>query len=363
MSITIIERTKKGRNGKATSVFKAEVRVQRDGETYRKSKTLSDKKMAQKWAFTTEEKVLEQAEKGSISNLGVTIGQALQMYAQKHNPNGTWGRTKTATISYLQKCKLSTVKCHLLSTTDVLHHIEYRYKTNGVKPSTIYNDIQFLKSSLKIASAFFQIQYDPKVITDAGTIAKTMGYISHSKCRNRRPTIPELDRILNFFNGSTKGSIPMKECILFLLFSGRRDGEMCSLRWDDLDRNSKQILVRDMKHPRSKAGNNVSVLLPDEAFNIAVRQPRTSDLIFPYNPKSVSSSFTKAMKVLGIRDLRLHDLRHECCSWLGELKLPVQVITKVSGHRNWNTLARYTHVEQFYDKYQDWKWRPSQLSP
>jgi hypothetical protein len=32
---------------------------------------------------------------------------------------------------------------------------------------------------------------------------------------------------------------------------------------------------------------------------------------FPYDPKSVGAAFTRACHILGIQDLRFHDLRHE----------------------------------------------------
>jgi hypothetical protein len=51
-----------------------------------------------------------------------------------------------------------------------------------------------------------------------------------------------------------------------------------------------------------------------EAWAIVARQPRTDERIFPYNAKSVSAAFTRACKILGIKDLRFHDGRHEATS-------------------------------------------------
>ena len=41
------------------------------------------------------------------------------------------------------------------------------------------------------------------------------------------------------------------------------------------------------------------------------RQPQTSDYIFPYNPRSICTAFTRACQVLGILDLTFHEMRHE----------------------------------------------------
>jgi hypothetical protein len=47
------------------------------------------------------------------------------------------------------------------------------------------------------------------------------------------------------------------------------------------------------------------------AWAIVQRQPRVSDRIIAYNPRTVSAYFTDVCKVLGIVDLRSHDSRHE----------------------------------------------------
>jgi hypothetical protein len=55
-----------------------------------------------------------------------------------------------------------------------------------------------------------------------------------------------------------------------------------------------------------------------ESFNIAIKQPDDKDLIFPYNPRSVSAGFQHVRNDLGIEDLRYHDLRREGASRLFE---------------------------------------------
>jgi len=61
-------------------------------------------------------------------------------------------------------------------------------------------------------------------------------------------------------------SLPMQKIVEFALFSTRRQEEITLLRWDDLD--GDRILVRDMKHPGDKIGNNVYGELPPEALGI-----------------------------------------------------------------------------------------------
>ncbi len=96
--------------------------------------------------------------------------------------------------------------------------------------------------------------------------------------------------------------------------------------------------------------------LTPEAIRIIGSMPKSAAEIFPYEAKSVSSSFTKACALLGIDDLHFHDLRHEGISRLFELGWNIPHVATVSGHRSWNSLKRYSHIKQRGDEYEGWKW-------
>jgi integrase len=150
-------------------------------------------------------------------------------------------------------------------------------------------------------------------------------------------------------------SIPMQKIVAFAIFSTRRQEEITLLRWDDLEED--RILVRDMKHPGDKKGNNVYCELPPEAIAIVKSMTRDEERIFPYSTDAISASFTRACKILGIDDLRFHDLRHEGISRLFEIGRTIPQVAAVSGHRSWTSLKRYTHIRQSTDKYENWKWK------
>lgn len=150
--------------------------------------------------------------------------------------------------------------------------------------------------------------------------------------------------------------MPMDELILFALFSTRRQDEICRLAWQDLDDEHSRILVRDMKNPGQKIGNDNWCDLPPQALSIIRRAPRQGIRIFPYSPSSISANFTRACKFLGIEDLHFHDLRHEGISRLFEIGYNIPHAAAVSGHRSWVSLKRYSHIRQSGDKYDGWKW-------
>ena len=49
--------------------------------------------------------------------------------------------------------------------------------------------------------------------------------------------------------------------------------------------------------------------------------------------------------MLGIKDLRFHDLRHEATCRLFEAGYQIHEVAHFTGHRSWATLKRYTNLK------------------
>jgi integrase len=139
----------------------------------------------------------------------------------------------------------------------------------------------------------------------------------------------------------------MHDIVAFAAVTAMRLGEITRIRWSDLNRQDKTVIIRDRKHPREKIGNDVTIPLLGESYDIASRQPQSDDddRIFPFNGESVSTAFTRACKKLAILDLTFHDLRHEGVSRLFEQGYGIEQVALVSGHRDWKMLARYTQIK------------------
>lgn len=148
----------------------------------------------------------------------------------------------------------------------------------------------------------------------------------------------------------------MQQIIAFAIFSTRRQEEITRILRKDLDSEGSRVLVRNMKNPGEKAGNDVWCDLPAEALQIALAMPTTADEIFPYSTDAISAGFTRACQFLAIENLHFHDLRHDGVSRLFEIGLNIPHVAAVSGHRSWTSLKRYTHLRQTGDKYKGWKW-------
>jgi len=131
--------------------------------------------------------------------------------------------------------------------------------------------------------------------------------------------------------------------VSFAIATAMRLSEICRIRWDDVDRKHKTVIIRNRKHPTKKQGNDQEVPLLPEAW--ALLPDETEGRIFPFDSKSVSTAFRRACDRTHIHDLRFHDLRHLAITRLFEAGYQIHEVAVFSGHRSWAMLKRYTHPD------------------
>lgn len=263
------------------------------------------------------------------------------------------GRTKAQVLRTIKASSLAEVRCSKIGSADLIAFAQ----SLPVQPSTVQNYLSHLGAVFAVARPAWGYPLDRQAIQDAFVVAKKLGVTGKGRSRERRPTLDELDRLMVHF-GQVKAkrplSAPMQKIIVFALFSTRRQEEITRITWADYDKT--RVMVRDMKHPGDKEGNDTWCELPPEAAAVIDSMPKIERQIFPYSTDAISAAFTRACKVLAIEDLRFHDLRHEGVSRLFEMGRTIPQAASVSGHRSWQSLKRYSHMRQVGDKYENWKW-------
>ena len=271
------------------------------------------------------------------------------------------GKTKLATLKAISESYLGAVSDQDLNCQILVEYAVWRMgpEGGGVLPQTAGNDLAHLGAVLSIARPAWGYEVDPQVMGNVRKVLRKLGYNMRSRERDRRPTLDELDRLLEHFQSiqdRRPTSINMLKMTAFALFSTRRQEEITRIKWADLDEEGSRVLIRDMKNPGQKMGNDVWCHLPPEALAIIQTMPKALEEIFPYSAESISTSWTRACKLLGIKDLHFHDLRHDGVSRLFEMDWDIPRVASVSGHRDWNSMRRYTHLRGRGDAYAGWKW-------
>ena len=356
---TISQRTTKNGEKKYT----AQIRLRRNGVVvYQESRSFDRKQLAKAWLGRRETELADlELQSGGLQGKD-TIRFLIERYLKEVQRVRSVGRTKIATLTWIASTWLGEVMDRDLTSQLLVEYAQWRMSKEGggVQGQTVTNDLAHLGAVLSIAKPAWGNPIDPHAMPDARKVLRKLGMETRSRERQRRPTLRELDKLLMHFNTMYErrpSSIPMVKIIGFAMFSTRRQEEITRIRWADLDHEHHRVLVRDMKNPGQKIGNNVWCDLPDKAWAILNSMPRRKDEIFPYNGRTVSAAFTRACKFLNIEDLHFHDLRHEGVSRLFEMDWDIPRVSAVSGHRDWTSMRRYTHLRGRGDKYLDWEWQ------
>lgn len=244
----------------------------------------------------------------------------------------------------LQKTAFGAKDALALADDDYVAHVKWRRQSVGA--ATAQHDITFWRGVVQWARASWKDCKELSIapLNDAMPVLRKYGLVGKSKPRNKRPSADELDMLTRYLHAQDeRAKIKVVPCLLFALESSRRRGEICRLRWGDVDFAARTYMIRDMKHPTMKKGNHKTFALTPTLAEIIRRQPRLTDSpderVFPYNDKSLGARYTLAKKALGIKDLRFHDNRREAISrWLE--KLPPHEVRLISGHENTIILER-----------------------
>lgn len=326
--------------------YTAVIRIRRAGVViHQEARTFALRTAATSWAKHREVAledpvILAKARQGSC-----TLSSLIRWYIDSFRSISKWQRTKQSQLEFLERHPFGASDALTLTTASLIDHVRSR-RVGGAGPATVGNDLTWIGVVLRAAKSVKQLPVPPGIVEEARAACHELRLISKSRRRKRRPTAEEKQKLDQYFRRRDKRStIQMFDVWHFAIESAKREAEICRLEWTDIDEAGRTGLVRDAKHPYAKEGNHKRFKLTPEAWAIVQRQPRASRYIFPYNPKSISTAFTRACHLLGIIDLRFHDGRHEGTSQLFERGYQIHEVAQITLHDSWNELKRYTNLQ------------------
>lgn len=160
-------------------------------------------------------------------------------------------------------------------------------------------------------------------------------------------------------NNKNKTSIS----ILLCLFTGLRVGELCGLKWEDIDFDNAVLYVKRTVQRVSKNGNSQVIIgtpksktsirtVPIPAFVLDFLKNYRSCSEFyiitgkskPTEPRTMQNRFKAILKLCGIRNLNFHLLRHTYATVCIEKGFDPKTLSELLGHADAAiTLNRYCH--------------------
>lgn len=310
-----------------------------------KAATFTTKREARDWATAIEVQANHIAAGGYAPvPKSATVADLIDKYTETLTK--TPGRSKEATLAMLKR-DLGKVKLASLNAVVLRDFIDRRQEA-GAGGVTIAGDMSTLSAVLKWGKHARQLDLPERLALDARASLVHRGLNTRSQERDREPTDDELARLYRHWDNNLRQKVPMSLLCKFAIATGMRQGEICRLEIDDLDRAAKSIIIRDRKDPKNKQGNDQTVPLLPAAWAIVepLIQDRDSGFLFPYHEFSVSTAFTRACQNVEppIVDLHFHDLRHKATASFFRMGLDIPRVSLLTGHKTWAMLRRYTKI-------------------
>lgn len=264
----------------------------------------------------------------------------------------------------LGSLRLSRVTAHRLDS----YYASLR-REEGLAPGSVRKIHAVLRGALGQAVRWGMIPSNPAV--------------NASPPRTARSDVnpPQLDEAVRLLRAADEHSIELGTMLRVLAATGARRGEVCGLRWSDIDWRARTISIERsvasipggtmVKGTKTHSARRIAV----DAGTLAVlerlqedreqmarmceRQLDPDGFVFsldptgaaPLHPDTVTKTFDRLRRSLGLRTVRLHDLRHLHATQLLAAGVPVRTVSGRLGHANAaTTLNVYAHFLEASDR-------------
>ena len=154
-----------------------------------------------------------------------------------------------------------------------------------------------------------------------------------------------LGRALAGFGDGTKVSSRAVAAIRLLLLTGCRKNEILTLKWEEVDLQSRELRLGD-----SKTGARTVALSPEAVRVLSeINRIEGNPHVIPGNVRgkpmrNLNDPWKIVCRVAELEDIRIHDLRHSFASRALALGENLPAIGRLLGHREVETTARYAHL-------------------
>lgn len=219
------------------------------------------------------------------------------------------------------------------------------------------------------------------VLRQALEQARRWGFIARSPAVDASPppqrrdevVPPTVDQVLAILEAAHAEDPAFGTYLWVSSATGCRRGEVCALRWSDIDLDRAELCVRrsivhvgrEVREKDTKTHQSRRLAL-DEATVAMLRQHRLRQReqmlalgvgladdahLFaspdgaPWRPDVMTNRFGRLRATLGLENVRLHDLRHFVASVLIDGGIPISTVSTRLGHSQMSTtLNLYTHA-------------------
>ena len=311
------------------------------GKTYRETR--------EKLSIARVEEILNsKSETGMLSNRSISVDQAVNNWlsvVEKRRKRSTYLKYKNTYQLYMKE-PIGSFLLHQLDG-DFLENTLFENHSISIQRSIqcILNQvISYCEPYYKIP----QIKQNKKTDNRAAAPVKILNSTEQAN-------------LMCVLNDQTDTN---KLGIIVCLFTGLRLGEICALKWSDIDMTRKVLHVsQTVQRIASNEGTGKTVLLESIPKTIcSVREIPISDQLYqllesfqstdvyvlngdkPMEPRTLQYKFKGYLKTAGIKDTHFHVLRHTFATNCINGGADIKSVSEMLGHSDVKiTLNRYVH--------------------
>ena len=288
------------------------------------ARSFAKKADAVSWGLVIESGVVQGTYVDPRAAESTTLSEVIDRYSEQLKARK---RESSAVESRLKRLR-SDLGAFCLSKLGVSQLAGYRDRRLLVaNPATVIHELSLLLRVLRMASTEYEIPL-PKGIPQVRLPSMPAG-------RVRRLAKDEEYRLLD-----ACGDAPaFHDFIVLAIETAMRRSELVSMRWEDINWGESLLNI-----PVTKAGVSRVIPLSCAALSVLRLLERSGESVWGFSATVASQRFSKTCSAAGIKNLRLHDLRHEGISRFFELGLNQMEVAAISGHKTLSMLKRYTHI-------------------
>lgn len=296
------------------------------------SETFRTKAMAEDWSRTKEDEMARRAYVDHTVSKNTTVEGLLKKYSDEITPR------KKSAVKEMSRIKILTVHLGRLSVagttaTDVIDYVDERLE--DVSSDTVRKELSTLHHAFTAGMALWGMSLPANPVTTAKEILSVTKTLAPGNKRDRRVAEWEAEKIIAF--SESEG---LRAVVWFAIETGMRRGEIAAAKAEHFSKADKTLTIPETKTDRPR-----TIPLTSRALAIIEAMKKETGPLFEMQPDSISRAFNRAKERAEVPNIRFHDLRHEATSRFFEMGLTIEEVALITGHTNWSTLKRYTHIK------------------
>ena len=306
-----------------------------DGKRYKGTTKTNDKNLAKDIADTIRADLLRN--KHSLpTNISYSFIDVYNLYIAR---NGLKTRERTASkhfLPFFENKPIQSIITDQLETYQLQRKLEIMVMSKNIGKRESEINFRSVNYEITILRHFFNFCIKKEIIDK-----NPAGGIKKFNELSRMKTLSD-DDINKLIAGATNKLT--RDLITFLVYTGCRKGEALNLKWDDVDLKNDIIAVKGTK---TKYDRYIPISKPLKELLSGIEKKDDCLYVFNNAGKKIGDfkhSFKTACLNAGLKDLRIHDLRHVFASKMVMNGTSLYITGELLGHRTTQMTKRYSHL-------------------